>query len=673
MADFTRLIQITADASQAVREVNKFNKSTESSSKGVSGLVGVVGKIPWAAVAAGAAAAAGALVKVGQDFQEASREIAAATGATGPQLEQLNEDLKEIYRTANTNVNLSGVAELVGTLNTLTGAEGEQLQGLATTLLDASNLTNSSAQSFATSISQAANTFQVGADELQQTVDFMFTLSQDFGVSLDALSNQVREFGPVLKNAGKDINETAAFFARLEQQGISASRIMPALNAALRNAAKDGVEDLGGFLDDAIAGIREAKTETEALALATEIFGAEGAQRMTAFLRNAATDADVFAASVEGASGAVAEASLANQTLSEAMAALGREVLVAVEPLATVLVETLTEMVQWLRDNREQVDAVAQVFATGFAGIADVVSTVWSIVQPVFALMLEAIILIQEAAERLIAAFTRIRETASNLADAVTDKFTSMADGVKGAADRAWTGVTEGARNMWDEMVGNSIIPDMVTAILEWMNHMADGSTEASAQMADGVTSAMMDAQAATDSVAASMQETLVSGIGGMIDAAAKGKEAFKDYARSLLVDMAKIAAKALLLKALGVLFPGAGFGAGGVGSSLVGAAVNAGVGAISSTAGAGSRAAATSLSAVSPSSATGTSVAPVTVHNYSGQPVQEKTLSSGERQLIIGQAAETVRADFARSMQTGQGVFARSFEQGYLNRRRTG
>ena len=54
----------------------------------------------------------------------------------------------------------------------------------------------------------------------------------------------------------------------METAGVDITRVMPAINASMRKAATEGVEDLRGHLGGLIEGIRDAETGTDALALA---------------------------------------------------------------------------------------------------------------------------------------------------------------------------------------------------------------------------------------------------------------------------------------------------------------------------------------------------------------------------------------------------------------------
>jgi hypothetical protein len=63
------------------------------------------------------------------------------------------------------------------------------------------------------------------------------------------------------------------------------------------------------------------------------------------------------------------------------------------------------------------------------------------------------------------------------------------------------------------------------------------------------------------EAVTRSLQQLAVSGVDALVDLAFTGKAAFSDFVQAALRDLAKLAARLLLIRALTALFPGFGFG----------------------------------------------------------------------------------------------------------------
>jgi phage-related minor tail protein len=111
-------------------------------------------------------------------------------------------------------------------------------------------------------------------EETQSLLDKLTVASQASGVSVTGLAGNLETFGPILKNAGFTVEESTAIFANLEAAGIGVTRVMPAMNMAIRKLADEGVTDIKGALLGQIEAIKEATTTTEALNIATALFGA---------------------------------------------------------------------------------------------------------------------------------------------------------------------------------------------------------------------------------------------------------------------------------------------------------------------------------------------------------------------------------------------------------------
>ena len=283
-------------------------------------------------VAVGAAITAFSAI-AGRDFDAAKTTIVQGTGATGEALDGLLANFQNLAGTISGADNQS-VAGAIGALNTAFGATGTELEGLATDTLQAQ-------QAFGAfdipTFGRAMNVFGLETKDAGGFLDHFGTVAQDTGVPMGSLISQTQTFGPVMKNLGLDANETATFFGKLNEAGVDVTRVMPGMNQAMRKAAKEGVTDLRGHIDTAIGSIRDAKTDTEALTIATETFGAEGAQRMTSAIRTgilpSLSELDAQYENTEGRTQAAYEATV---TLGDRLAMLKDRALAVVGPVGDV-------------------------------------------------------------------------------------------------------------------------------------------------------------------------------------------------------------------------------------------------------------------------------------------------------------------------------------------------
>ena len=256
-----------------------------------------------------------AVLKATDTIQQAMATIRTGTGATGDALEGLRGDFNAVFQ--QVPVDAQTTATAIADLNTTLGLSGEPLRAAAKAALELADATGADT---ATLINNTARAMEVLGEDSANVVpimDRLFVVSQNTGLGIDALTNQLQTYGPVLRNAGFETNEAAAFLGNLHAAGVDASRVFPGLNAFLRRTAEEGVTDLKGALLDVVDAVEAATTDAEALNVATTAFGAEGAQRMSVAIRNGTFDFEGLIAAMENADGAIAENAESTRTLSD--------------------------------------------------------------------------------------------------------------------------------------------------------------------------------------------------------------------------------------------------------------------------------------------------------------------------------------------------------------------
>jgi len=316
-------------------------------------------------VAAGAAALA-----AGDTIEKAFRTISTATGATGEALAGLTASFTAVFTEVPQNAEV--VAQALADINTISGATGTVLESLTQSVLDASRMLGEQAGPNAIGFARALEQFQRPAAEGTEILDRFFRISQETGSGLGDLIRSTNEYGGVLKNAGFSMEESAVLFGRLESSGISVSRVMPGLNAAFRKSAEAG-EDSRAVLEKVVVSMKRAKSDTEALAIATEVFGAEGAQRMTVAVRNGTFALDDLTASLEGAEGGIQAASAESKTLSEVMATLRNKATAALAPFGDELKNVMLSFTPLLEKLSEHIADAAAWFSKLSPGVKQII------------------------------------------------------------------------------------------------------------------------------------------------------------------------------------------------------------------------------------------------------------------------------------------------------------
>lgn len=111
--------------------------------------------------------------------------------------------------------------------------------------------------------------------------------------------------------------------------------------------------------------------------------------------------------------------------------------------------------------------------------LAEVLTPIVENLVPVFQTGLEAIVAVVktvvQSIQTLIEGLTNMWNKAKEIAGGVKESFNSMKDSVVDSAQGAYDGVTGWFGEMYDEVVGNSIVPDMAEAVVRVFDQMGDG------------------------------------------------------------------------------------------------------------------------------------------------------------------------------------------------------
>ena len=299
----TVTITVDADTKDAEKNVKGMGEKFRSAMKGV------------AMAAGGLTLAAGAATKLGQEYQEATNTIAAGTGATGEQLEGLTQSFRDVWKEVPQDA--AAVASAIADVNTEMGLEGDALEDVTKAFLDVSRAMGEEAGPMIKSVADSMIAFGVPAEETRSQLDKLTAVSQAVGVPMSSLADTVVKFGPQLAEMGLSLDESTALIGNMEAAGLDAGKMMPGLNTAIKKLASEGVTDMSAGLQDAIANIQNAATDTEALGIATDLFGAGAGIRFKDAIDKGAFSLTDMLAAMENSEGKVADLGAATLTMSD--------------------------------------------------------------------------------------------------------------------------------------------------------------------------------------------------------------------------------------------------------------------------------------------------------------------------------------------------------------------
>lgn len=420
--------------------------------------------------AIGAAAIGGAVVgafkglySVGDTFDQVTDQIRTGTGASGAALDGLVESAKNVGKTVPTEFGTA--ADAIAALNTFTGETGPALENLSTQVLESSRLLGEDGVANAEAYGQALNQWSLDADTGAASLDGLFKVTQDYGVGLGGLIGQLNTYGSVLQNAGFSMEESAVLFGSLQKSGLDVSRVMPGLNKSFRDWASEG-KDVQAELGRTVSAIAEAETSTEALAIATDIFGAEGAQRMTTAIRNGSFALDDLDGALAGSAGLIKETGEEQMSFSERWKQTMNTAMTAIEPLATSIFTALSEgleaamptlqaLGEWVSENTTTIGIIAGVIGvTLVAAMVAWTASIWAstvamLANPITWIVL-AIIALVAAVVLLATRWDEVVAWISEVWGGFVDWLVTIGEGIATWWNDLWGGIGQWIRDVWN-------------------------------------------------------------------------------------------------------------------------------------------------------------------------------------------------------------------------------
>lgn len=301
--------------------------------------------------------------------------IVTKTGATGEALASLQDSMDAVFASIPTDAETAGVA--IGEVNTRFGATGDTLEALSRQFIEFAEINGTDLNNAIDSVDAIMTKYGVDSSHTAEVLGLMTKAGQDTGRSMDTLQNALNTNGATLKEMGLGLTESINLLAEFEANGVDTTQALAGLKKAQQNATADG-KTLGDALGETITKIKDAKTETDALQIATDLFGKKGAAEMTQAIREGRLSVEDLSASlgdyattVEDTFNATLDppdkAKVALNNLKLAGSDLASTMLDMVAPMIDKIVEGVRDLVSWLDslddDQKQMIITVAGIVA----------------------------------------------------------------------------------------------------------------------------------------------------------------------------------------------------------------------------------------------------------------------------------------------------------------------
>ena len=298
--------------------------------------------------------------------------IITKTGASGEALEGLQESMDNVFSSLPIEAEEAGIA--IGEVNTRFGETGKTLEDLSTKFIQFANINGTDLNGAIDSVDAIMTKFGVDASQTGNVLGLLTKAGQDTGISMDTLQNSLQTNGATLKEMGLDLTSSVNLLAQFEANGVDATTALAGLKKAPQNATAEG-KTLEEALGETIESIKNAGSETEALQIATELFGKKGAAEMTQAIREGRLSVDDLAGSLEDYGNVVEDtfnatldppdqAKVALNNLKVAGAELGNTLMSSLAPVLERVVEKVKTFTTWFKNlNDKQQETIIKVAA----------------------------------------------------------------------------------------------------------------------------------------------------------------------------------------------------------------------------------------------------------------------------------------------------------------------
>ncbi|MGX7232217.1 phage tail tape measure protein [Enterococcus italicus] len=449
-------------------------------------------------------------------FREIDDGMDTFTTVTGQNSDAIKSSFNAIY----SSMPIESTAELGQALGSLTqqfGFTGNKLTDYGTQLMQFANINNTDVKSSVDNAKSAIETYGLSYDDLGSVLDTFTYLSQQTGVTVDDLMQKTVDGAPQIKALGLSFDEGAQMLGQFEQAGVDGSAALSSLAKANVNYAKDG-KTLQDGLNGTIDAILGAKTETEALTIASEVFGTKGATRMVDAIQRGTINLGDFGYAAEDAQGKVKEtfestvdpidkqdvalqnAALAFQNIGAAIAEGLQPILDALIPILQNLGEIFSNMPTGVQTFSVVLGALLVAF-TALAPFISAIITILPILGGAFTAVVGVIsgpvIAVIAAVIAAIVAVIAIIKNWGTIVDWIGNVWSTFSSFISGV----WAGIQSSASSIWNSITSaisnainaaSSTVSSVVNGISSTVSGVWNGIKSTTSSVWNGIKSAMI-------------------------------------------------------------------------------------------------------------------------------------------------------------------------------------
>ena len=308
-------------------------------------------------VSAGIAGIGAASIAAFKELDEGYDTIVTKTGATGEALEGLTKSADNVFGTMPED--MSTVGEAIGEVNTRFHTTGTELEKTSKQFIQFATINGTNVTQSVDQVDKIMKAWNVDASQTGNLLGLLTAKAQETGISVDTLESNVLDNNAAFKEMGLSLPQAINLMAQFDANGVDSTQAMAGLKKALQNATAEG-KSMDEALSETIGSIKNAKTETEAMQIATELFGKKGAAEMTKAIRENRIDLTSLSSSMEeygttvedtynGTLDPIDNAKVAMNNAKLALSTLASTAQTSAAPMIEKLTGKIQELTKWFK------------------------------------------------------------------------------------------------------------------------------------------------------------------------------------------------------------------------------------------------------------------------------------------------------------------------------------
>lgn len=306
-------------------------------------------------VSAGIAAIGAASIAAFKELDEGYDTIVTKTGATGEALEGLTASADNVF--GSMPEDMSTVGEAIGEVNTRFHSTGEELESLSTQFIQFSSINGTNVTQSVDQVDKIMKAWNIDTSQTGNLLGLLTSKAQETGISVDKLESYVLDNNSAFKEMGLSLPQAINLMAQFDANGVDSTTALAGLKKALQNATAEG-KSMDVALEETIGSIKNAKTDTEALQIATELFGKKGAAEMATAIRENRIDLTSLSSSMSeygttvedtynGTLDPIDNATIAMNNAKLALSTLATTAQTAAAPVIEKVTTKIQELTKW--------------------------------------------------------------------------------------------------------------------------------------------------------------------------------------------------------------------------------------------------------------------------------------------------------------------------------------